>query len=1138
MKHNTPNQNPNRTVVTNLLRMKVAVQCKVTQKHVLQAATGVMAQSLFIRQRRQSLLKLPSALCYFEIPGSHSKHGPEDPSNKLKKKKRKHFKTPNLTNPILPASIHILFFVSSLLLAGTFSACTVIRTPDFVNLRSRKQQQQAFSAKTKMRPAPKHSKLTADGLGVSILLPSQTPKKDSVTLPSTPLKGPTTKASMGRLPRTEEFGSSLERIRLLNKIGLRSPMLNRHRPNGLEPYQSYYEESVHTHRTVRTMALRIFSMVNTPLSSFKRYYDDFTTIDWAKAFILMNMFNYGVHHGLLFKNEGPADPENGDGEDAVFQLKLSLFHRTYLLLGKWVLITIIAFCFAVIAFFIDKFEVLLVGAKHGFCKTNWFASQVSCCSIPRESVFSDIAEECPDWVSWSTLLKGSPFDAYLRLDFAIYVMLTLVLALLAGVITLTTKIPSRFPYHGDLSPLTEAAFHDSPEPTDKAPRVIYSAAGSGVPEVKTILSGFVIRRFLGSYTLLAKTIALICAIASGMALGKEGPYVHLATCVGNIFTRLFPYINGNELLKKQVLSAAASSGVALAFGSPLGGVLFILEEINHYLPSHQLFLIFICAMTSTLFLKFLNPYGTNKTVLFELNYESDWRATELPFFVFIGIAGGIFGAAFVRFTKWWPKTFRQLRFIKGRPMVDIFCVALATGVITFWNPYTKQASSELVLDLATSCSAHELDTTLCPTTKDQFITELWRLVIAFVVKLFLTFITFGLKVPCGIYVPSMVVGALFGRIFGMIIQLANKRFSLDEELNSEVMNYICAKNSGECVDLGIYSMISAGAFMAGVTRMNITLVTILFELTSSYTYVLPIAIAIAVANWLGGLIEENSLYEALLIANDYPFLSPESEAIDPFASAGELLPDGDFCKKEERFEEDEENGSKSQRASSSDEPSDVSDLSSFGLDEKLHIDVTQTPYVSTRVLWSKLTLLTKKSLLDGCIPLIKEGICVGTIFFSELELCLDRVSGFTHEFDISDEIYCKVFKTGVYKPSAWKPHEEHNVKVLIAALEVQRSSSYRDVSPEDYFNYRSNEEYVNFENERTMYEAHLKSLTNITRYVNTDPIFINYNATLTLAHLIFDRIGTRIVVLQKDGKYYGVLHKKALVDFCRRPCKH
>lgn len=1006
-----------------------------------------------------------------------------------------------------------------------------------------------------MRPLPKHSKLTAEGLGVTIQEPPNH-NKGSTTLPNTPLRNPSSRATnLGKLPKTDaEFGAALERIRSLNKIGLKSPMINRHRPNhGLEVFPSRQLDeiqSIQTQKTARTVVSRIFSIVDPPLSSLKSYYDDFTTIDWAKAFILMNMFNYGVHHGVRIKEGDCPDPENGDSADSVTQTPLSVFQKAYLILGKWILISIIAFFFALIAYFIDKFEVLLVGVKYGYCKTNWFASQVSCCSIVTDKVspLSNVAAQCPDWVSWSSLLRDNFLNGFLRIDFAIYVTLTLALALLAGVITLTTKIPSRIPYikrNGDQHAGDtgyENYFSDVQySEKESTTRVMYSGAGSGVPEVKTILSGFVIRRFLGSYTLFTKTVALIFAIASGMSLGKEGPYVHLATCVGNILTRFFPAIDSNELLKKQVLSASASSGVALAFGSPLGGVLFILEEINHYLPSHQLFLIFICAMSSTLFLKFLNPYGTNKTVLFELSYESDWKATELPFFVIIGIAGGIFGALFVRFTKWWPKTFRKLKLIQGHPMIDIFCVALVTGLVTFWNPYTKQASSELVLDLATSCSPKELDSTLCPTNKDQFIAELWRLLLAFVIKIILTFITFGIKVPCGIYVPSMVVGALFGRIFGMTIQLANKRFTTDEG-EASIMNYVCASSSGMCVDLGIYSMISAGAFMAGVTRMNITLVTILFELTSSYTYVLPISIAIAVANWLGGLIEENSLYEALLIANDFPFMSPETEAIDPFASAGELLPDGDLCKKEgspeSRSAEDsglDVNAKVNAQLTSSEEGSDVSKLSSLGLDERLHIDITKTPYVSTRILWSKLTLLTKETLLDGCIPLIKEDVCVGTIFFSELEFCLDRISEFAHEFNITDEIYCKVFKTTLYRESAWAPYQKANEEVLGMALELQRNSSYRDFPLEDYFNYRTNDEYIDFENERRAYEAHLNSLTNITRYVNTDPIFINYDASLTLAHLIFDRIGTRIVVLQKDGKYYGVLHKKALVDFCRRP---
>lgn len=52
--------------------------------------------------------------------------------------------------------------------------------------------------------------------------------------------------------------------------------------------------------------------------------------------------------------------------------------------------------------------------------------------------------------------------------------------------------------------------------------MLYTAAGSGIPEVKTILSGFVIRKFLGLRTLVVKAVGLTLSVASGMSLGKEG----------------------------------------------------------------------------------------------------------------------------------------------------------------------------------------------------------------------------------------------------------------------------------------------------------------------------------------------------------------------------------------------------------------------------------------------------------------------------------------------------------------------------------------------------------------------------------------------------------------------------------------
>jgi chloride channel 3/4/5 len=103
------------------------------------------------------------------------------------------------------------------------------------------------------------------------------------------------------------------------------------------------------------------------------------------------------------------------------------------------------------------------------------------------------------------------------------------------------------------------------------------AQHSGIPEIKTILGGFVIRRLLGGWTLTIKSLGLCLAVASGLWLGKEGPLVHVACCCASLFLKAFGTINSNEARKREVLSAAAAAGISVAFGSPIGGVLFSLE---------------------------------------------------------------------------------------------------------------------------------------------------------------------------------------------------------------------------------------------------------------------------------------------------------------------------------------------------------------------------------------------------------------------------------------------------------------------------------------------------------------------------------------------------------------------------------
>ena len=76
---------------------------------------------------------------------------------------------------------------------------------------------------------------------------------------------------------------------------------------------------------------------------------------------------------------------------------------------------------------------------------------------------------------------------------------------------------------------------------------------------------------------MAKVVGLTATLGAGMPLGKEGPFVHIASIVATLLTKLvtsFQGIYANESRNSEMLEAACAVGVACCFASPIGGVLF------------------------------------------------------------------------------------------------------------------------------------------------------------------------------------------------------------------------------------------------------------------------------------------------------------------------------------------------------------------------------------------------------------------------------------------------------------------------------------------------------------------------------------------------------------------------------------
>ncbi|KAH8805673.1 chloride channel-like protein 3 [Xylogone sp. PMI_703] len=513
----------------------------------------------------------------------------------------------------------------------------------------------------------------------------------------------------------------------------------------------------------------------------------------------------------------------------------------------WVILILTGILTGTLAASIDVASDWLADLKTGYCSAGldggrFYLNKYFCCFG-----YNELAQ-CQDWVSWSRALHIHSTGGTWFIEYFFFILFSIVFALCAG-----NLVKEYAPY----------------------------AKQSGIPEIKTVLGGFVIRRFLGAWTLTVKSLGLCLAVASGMWLGKEGPLVHVACCCSNLFIKLFSSINGNEARKREVLSAAAAAGISVAFGSPIGGVLFSLEQLSYYFPDKTMWQSFVCAMTAAVTLQLFDPFRSGKLVLYQVTYDTDWHAFELIPYALLGIIGGIYGGLFVKVNMKVAQWKKSASWLPGS-ITQVMIVALLTALINYPNYYMRAQSSELVHSLFAECSKVLDDQFgLCKTGAATGGT-IFLLLLAAVLGFFLASITFGLKIPAGIILPSMAIGALFGRAVGIIMEIwvqNHPNFLLFDSCVPDL----------PCITPGTYAIIGAAAALAGVTRITISIVVITFELTGALTYVLPIMIAVIVSKWVADAFGRRGIYESWIHFNEYPFLDNSDDNPVPDIPASQVM---------------------------------------------------------------------------------------------------------------------------------------------------------------------------------------------------------------------------------------------------------
>lgn len=470
--------------------------------------------------------------------------------------------------------------------------------------------------------------------------------------------------------------------------------------------------------------------------------------------------------------------------------------------------------------------------REGRCEYGFFYNSVSCCA----GTDAGLGEKCVQWQAWGERFLVKSLFAHSFLQALIYVCLACVFGGCSAYLVKTYA-----PY----------AFH------------------TGIPEIKAILSGYVLDAFLSPWTLVIKSLGLALSVASGLSLGKEGPLVHISCCLATLCSRLFKETLRNEASKRRLLAAAAAAGVSVAFGSPLGGVLFGLEELDTFANETEvMWKGFVASAIAAVVLQWVNPFGTGKMVLFQVSAFSDqWRAFELIPWLSLGVIGGVLGSWLIRLNVEFA-IFRRQSVINDWPVLEVVTASAVTAALSFIVVFARVPTSELVANLFQDCDPNKADYHgLCnPTAIKQ---NIFLLILTACIKIPLTAWTFGMMVPAGIFLPTIGIGACLGRAVGLIMQMLYRAYP------KGWLFYSCPPDpSVRCISPGFYAVMGAAAMLGGVTRMTISLVVIIFELTGALSHVLPIMICVMTSKWVGDALGKDGIYSVWIAMKRYPWLPP------------------------------------------------------------------------------------------------------------------------------------------------------------------------------------------------------------------------------------------------------------------------
>uniref|UniRef100_A0A8D2JE98 Chloride channel protein n=1 Tax=Varanus komodoensis TaxID=61221 RepID=A0A8D2JE98_VARKO len=413
------------------------------------------------------------------------------------------------------------------------------------------------------------------------------------------------------------------------------------------------------------------------------------------------------------------------------------------------------------------------------------------------------------------------------------------------------------------------------------------AAGSGIPQIKCYLNGVKIPHVVRLKTLVVKVCGVILSVAGGLAVGKEGPMIHSGAVIAAGISQ------GRSTSLKRDFKVGGWRCPGRSHG--WGGVLFSLEEGASFWNQFLTWRIFFASMISTFTLNSIlsiykgNPWDLSSPGLINFgrfdSTKMGYTIQEIPIFIFIGVVGGLLGALFNALNYW--LTMFRIRYIH-RPflqVIEAMLVAAVTATVGFVMIYTSGdcqplQGNSMAYPLQLFCPDGEYSSMAAAffNTPEKSVVRLFHdppgtydpmtLGMFTLMYFFLACWTYGLTVSAGVFIPSLLIGAAWGRLFGICLSFVTS-------------GWIWA-------DPGKYALMGAAAQLGGIVRMTLSLTVIMMEATGNVTYGFPIMLVLMTAKIVGDFFVEG-LYDMHIQLQNVPFLHWEAPVSSHSFTAREVM---------------------------------------------------------------------------------------------------------------------------------------------------------------------------------------------------------------------------------------------------------